>query len=97
MKQISENIGFEYCHFPRLGISSGERANLSNQASRAQLFAVYEQTTLIDRREEVRWVGNYMKSKPSVLVCVEKDVNCCHRSRLSLAVAKETDLEVINL
>ncbi len=97
MKQISENIGFEYCHIPSLGISSGERANLSNQTSRAQLFAVYEQTTLVDCREDVRRVGKYMKIKPSVLVCVEKDVRSCHRSRLSLAIAEETGMEVINL
>ena len=97
MKQISENLGLSYCHCPTLGISSGKRANLSNLTSRAQLFAEYEQTTLVDRHEEVRRVGNYMEIKPSVLVCIEKDVDCCHRSRLATAVAEVTGMEVINL
>ena len=97
MKQIGESIGFSYRHFPSLGISSSERANLSDMASRAQLFAQYEQTTLAHRTQEVNEVGEYMRGTPSVLVCVEKDVDCCHRSRLATAVASESGLRVTHL
>ena len=97
MKQIGESIGFSYRHFPSLGISSSERANLSDMASRAQLFAQYEQTTLAHRTQEVNEVGEYMRGTPSVLVCVEKDVESCHRSRLATAVASESGLRVTHL
>ena len=97
MKEIGERIGIAYQHFPTLGVPSGKRADLSDKASRNRLFSLYEQTTLVDNKQEIREVGKYMQSRPSVLVCVEKDVECCHRSRLSLAVAAETGMEVINL
>ncbi len=97
MKEIGERIGIAYQHFPKLGVPSGKRADLSDKASRNRLFSLYEQTTLVDNKQEIREVGKYMQSRPSVLVCVEKDVECCHRSRLSLAVAAETGMEVINL
>ena len=97
MKKIGENLGIEYQHYPYLGISSTARANLTNRASRARLFTQYEQTTLVERKQEMEEVGIYMQVKASVLVCVEKDVNSCHRSKLSLAIAKETGMEVIHL
>ena len=97
MKQIGENIGIGYEHFPSLGVCSNDRANLSDYASYMRLFNHYEQTTLVDHKLEVIEVGKYMQRKPSVLVCVERDVKSCHRSKLSLAVAKETGMEVIHL
>ncbi len=97
MKEIGERIGIGYQHFPTLGVPSRERAYLTDKASRIKLFDRYEQITLVDRRHEVSRVGNHMKSEPTVLVCIEKDVECCHRSRLALAVAEETGMEVINL
>ncbi len=97
LKQIGESIGFDYQHVPSLGVSSSERATLSDKASRARLFIKYEATTLVDRKQEVKKVGLYMQSKPSVLVCVEKDVECCHRGRLALAVARESGLRIVHL
>ncbi len=97
MKQIGESIGLEYQHFPSLGVPSSERATLSDNASYARLFTQYEQVILHHRKEEIREVGEYMKSAPSVLVCVEKDVDCCHRSRLATAVAKESGLGIVHL
>ena len=97
MKQIGESIEIEYQHFPSLGVPSSERATLSDYASYARLFTQYEHHILHHRKEEIREVGEYMQNKPTVLVCVEKDVDCCHRSRLSDAIANETGMEVIHL
>ena len=97
MKQIGENLGLSYCHCPTLGISSTARANLSDRASRARLFAKYEQTTLVERRQEVEDVATLMRRRPSALVCVEKDVECCHRSRLAFVLARESGLRVVHL
>ncbi|MDE2858856.1 MAG: DUF488 family protein [Chloroflexota bacterium] len=97
MKQIGEYLGIEYQHFPSLGVASSERANLRDNGSYTRLFNKYEQHILAYRKQEVREVGKYMQSWPSVLVCVEKDVTCCHRSRLAIAVARESRLRVTHL
>jgi len=97
MKQIGEYLGLGYSHCPTLGISSAARANLSDTVSRTSLFAQYERTTLVDHKEIITEVGKCMKRKASALVCVEKDVECCHRSKLALAIASETGMEVLHL
>lgn len=97
MKQIAHWLELNYQHFPSLGIPSSQRATLSDEASRAQLFDQYELTVLVNSDEEIRDVGKMMSRMPSVLVCVERDVNTCHRSRLSHVIADETGMEVINL
>ena len=97
MKKIGESLGLEYRHSPRLGVPSSERASLSDFASYQHLLSRYELQTLPQRKQEVNEVGTFMFRIPSVLVCVERDVNCCHRSRLANAVANETGLEVIHL
>ena len=97
MKEIGEKLGMDYKHYPKLGISSSERKYLGDGVSLANLFTRYEKRTLARRKQEIKDVGNYMSKKPSVLVCVEKDVECCHRSRLSQVIAKETGMEVEHL
>ena len=97
MKQIGDRLEIDYLHCPSLGVPSDKRTSLSDMASRAELLDHYEQTTLIDSKSDVAWVGNYMKCQPSVLVCVEKTSECCHRSRLARAIANDTGLEVKHL
>ena len=97
LDKICKDLEFEYQHVPSLGISSDDRTALSDNASRTRLFANYEQTTLVDHNIELRAVAKYMRRKPAALMCVERDVKSCHRSKLSLAVAKETGMEVIHL
>jgi uncharacterized protein (DUF488 family) len=92
-----KKLGLEYCHVPSLGIPSDARAGLNGFASYQRLLNRYEQTMLPDRSAEVEDVCRLMRRQPSVLVCVEKDVRCCHRSRLAEAVAQTTGLEVVHL
>jgi uncharacterized protein (DUF488 family) len=95
--EFCKKLGLEYRHVPSLGIPSTDRAGLNGFASYQRLLNRYEQAMLPDLSVEVEDVGRLMRQQPSVLVCVEKDVRCCHRSRLADAVAQATGLEVVHL
>jgi uncharacterized protein (DUF488 family) len=97
LREFCKKLGLEYRHVPSLGIPSTERAGLNGFASYQHLLNRYEQAMLPDRLTQVKEVGYLMRRQPAVLVCVEKDVRCCHRSRLAEAVADVTGLEVIHL
>lgn len=95
--EFCKKLGLEYRHAPSLGISSAARSGLNDFASFQRLLKRYEETMLPELSTEVEDVGCLMRRQPSVLVCVEKDVRCCHRSRLAHAVAQATGLEVVHL
>ena len=95
--EFCTKLALQYRHVPTLGIPGMARAGLNGFASYQRLLKRYEETTLPARTAEVQDVGRLMRRQPSVLVCVEKDFQCCHRSRLAEAVARETGLEVVHL
>lgn len=97
MKNISESLGLEYRHVPRLGVPGSVRTDLSSFASYQRLLFQYERLALPHRGAEIEEVAQIMCRKPSVLVCFEKDALCCHRSKLADAVANVTELEVVHL
>jgi len=94
---IARKLGLEYRHMPGLGIPSGARANLNGYASYQRLLERYESEMLPRLSGEIGEVARLMLERPAVLVCVEKDVRCCHRSRLAEAVSRENHLKVIHL
>lgn len=94
---LCERLGFEYRHMPNLGIPSVARAGLSDFDSYQRLLNQYEQTMLPEHPADIEELGRILCRRSSVLVCVEKDVRCCHRSRLANAVAAATGLEVVHL
>ena len=95
--EFCKKLGLQYRHVPMLGIPGTARVGLNSFTSYQRLLNRYEEAILLDRAAEVQDVGRLMRRLPSVLVCVEKDVRCCHRSRLAEAVARETGLEVVHL
>lgn len=95
--EFCKKLGLQYRHKPTLGIPGSARAGLRGVTSYQRLLKRYEETMLPERFAEVQDLGRLMRLRPSVLVCVEKDVRCCHRSRLAEAVARETGLEVVHL
>ncbi len=97
LREFCKKLGLQYHHVPSLGIPSASRTGLNSFASYQRLLNQYEQTTLSERVTAVEAVGRLMQCQPSVLICVEKDVCCCHRSRLANAVAQTTGLEVVHL
>ena len=95
--EFCKKLRLQYRHVPTLGIPGTARAGLNGFTSYQRLLKRYEEAMLPERSAEVQDVGRLMHRQPSVLVCVEKDVRCCHRSRLAEAVARETGLEVVHL
>ena len=95
--QLCDRLELEYRHMPSLGVPSSARVGLESHVSYQRLLSRYEQSMLPQHSAEVKELGCFMRQKPSVLVCMEKDVQCCHRSKLAKAVADSTGLEVIHL
>jgi uncharacterized protein (DUF488 family) len=77
-----------------LGIPSEYRADLSDFESYQRLLKKYEEEMIPVLEDEIDEVGRLMEETPAVLVCVEKDVRCCHRSRLAVAVSRKTGLGI---
>lgn len=97
LDQFCERLGLEYRHIPSLGIPSNERIDLSDYASYQRLLRQYERSLHSQKQRELTEVGQFMRSKPSVLMCVERDVRCCHRGRLADAISKVNGLNVVHL
>ncbi|HUQ72751.1 MAG TPA: DUF488 domain-containing protein [Planctomycetaceae bacterium] len=87
MSEIAKKLGVEYHHLPELGIASSERADLSDFDSYQRLLDRYEHRMLPGRPEAIKASIDLIREKPSALLCMEKDVRCCHRGRLAAAVA----------
>jgi uncharacterized protein (DUF488 family) len=97
MSRIAENLGLAYHHLPELGIAGDHRASLSDFESYQRLLDKYERTMLPERTIHVRQATNLLRSRPLALLCMEKDVRCCHRGRLADRIAQESGLSVIHL
>lgn len=98
MKAIVEKLGLEYRPFPELGIPSRMRAgNVEDFSSCQRLFDRYEAETLPTRNESVRRLASVMQDGPAVAICMEKDPQWCHRSRLAEALSLECGLPVVHL
>lgn len=94
LSTIAQRLGLGYCHMPNLGIPSKYRGDLTDFDSYQRLLKKYEQEKLPKLGHEIDEVGKLMEKKPTVMVCVEKDFRCCHRSRLADVIARKTDLQV---
>lgn len=97
LREFCKKLGLEYYHLPALGIPSQARAGLTDFASYQRLLKRYEEEMLPMRSVEAQDLGRLMRQRASVLVCVEKDVRCCHRSRLARTLAIATGMEEIHL
>ena len=95
--EIATKLGLQYCHKPKLGIRSEYRANLTNFSSYQALLNEYEFIMLPKHDNEIEEVNSLMMQRSSVLVCYEKDIRCCHRSRLAKVIALRTGLNIMHL
>ncbi len=94
---LCSKLGIEYVHIPQLGIHSNLRQELDHQADYDRLFKLYRTTTLAREKEAVEEVSKLVLEKPSVLVCMEQQACCCHRSHLATAISGKTSLDVVHL
>ncbi|MCH7848461.1 MAG: DUF488 domain-containing protein [Planctomycetes bacterium] len=97
MRDISSKLGLGYHHLPELGIPSSERGELSDFDSYQRLLDRYEAEMLPSQGNHMTDAIRLLKQEPSALLCVEKDVRCCHRGRLADALASRSGLSVIHL
>lgn len=97
MSEIARKLGIGYEHLPELGIASSERADLSDYASYQRLLDRYETEMLPGRREAIAAAVEHLRERPSALLCMEKDVTCCHRGRLAKAMAAKFNGPIIHL
>ena len=87
LKNIVENIGIQYVHFPELGIDSNKRQELSTSEDYKKLFDDYVNNTLPTKEHEINNLSDiFLKDKRIALTCFEVDYKCCHRSRTADAL-----------
>ena len=97
LNRLCGYLDIDYTHVPDLGISSEKRQTLKDMEDYAALFKNYERTTLKTETDSIAHVTSLVKERPSVLVCMEADPVCCHRSRLAIVVAKRSRLPIRHL
>lgn len=97
LDRLGAYLGIEYIHFPNLGIASEKRQELNTVEDYTSLFADYEKTTLREESSAIDEVVKLMFECPSVLVCMEANPICCHRTRLADVVAKRSGLPIRHL
>ncbi len=97
LKRLCESLDIAYFHLPELGIPSDKRRSLETQDDYERLFDDYRQTTLESEAVAIESVTVLIKSKPSVLVCMEAKPQCCHRSHLAKVVSNRSRLQVKHL
>ena len=97
LQRLTGQLDIDYVHVPELGIESRHRQNLDTIEDRNALFDRYEQTTLNSNEDALSRVAGLMKERASVLVCMESEARCCHRSRVADRIAERTSLSIRNL
>lgn len=93
----SKKLSIGYEHWPQLGIPSEFRKSLSDYESYQILLKRYEDEFLPGQESEAVKLAKQVIKSPTVLLCMEKDVNICHRGRLAERVSKLTGLPVCHL
>jgi uncharacterized protein (DUF488 family) len=97
LQRLTERLEIDYVHLPELGIRSEDRQSLVDQEAYDTLFDKYENTVLKNENVAIRNVERLVNELPSVLVCMESEPKCCHRSRLAATVSKATKLPIKHL
>jgi len=95
--RLAGHVGIDYVHAPELGIQSAKRQSLHTHDDYQSLFDEYEHDTIRVQAAAVDRVAALVQERASVLVCMEADPICCHRSRLADAVAERTGLRIQDL
>lgn len=88
LKNIVENVGIKYLHFPELGIDSDKRKELNSSQDYKKLFDDYVENTLPKKTNEIDRLSDlFMQEKRIALTCFEADYHCCHRSKTAEALS----------
>lgn len=97
LDRLCGKLGISYEHVPELGIPSELRRHLESNEDYELLFESYRTGTLTTQTESILKVASWVKESASVLVCMEANASCCHRSRLANVISEMTDLSIVHL
>lgn len=97
LSRLCERLGFEYCHFPDLGIPSEERRHLRSASEYDSLFERYREEMLPERIGSLQKAAEMLQADASVLVCSEADPRFCHRTHLAGVLSARTGLPIRHL
>lgn len=96
LARLCNFLGIDYQHIPELGIPGSERDDLSSSSKYTSLFNSYR-SSLPSREDALLNVTSLLKSKPSVLVCMEADPKFCHRNVLAQHLTTLVDMPIKHL
>jgi uncharacterized protein (DUF488 family) len=96
LTRLCNFLSIDYQHLPGLGIPGSERDDLNSAAQYTSLFERYC-CSLPSREDELIEVIDLLKSKPSVLVCMEADPAFCHRNILAQHLKTLTGMPIKHL
>lgn len=97
LENFSGKLNIRYCHFPDLGIPSRMRTSIKTERDYEILFKTYETEILPKSAEKRCEVNRIFENSRAVLVCYEKNETLCHRHRLAMAIARDTELPIRHL
>ena len=97
LQEIANKLGLDYFHLPQLGIPGEQRTALTSRAAYDELLDRYEREMLPQQPGAFSRLLGLLGKTASALLCMEKDVTCCHRGRLAKAVSAHTNLAVVHL
>ena len=97
LSKLCENLDIQYRHVPEVGIPSESRANLQQPSDYMKLFQNYKEKVLTTQPDVIKKIADWVKSQPSVLVCMEANPCFCHRSYLAEQIANHTKLTINHL
>jgi len=94
---LCNKVEIDYMHIPELGISSDKRVNINTKEDYDKLFDDYEKNYLPLHKHTLKNVLSLIEQTPSALVCMEADVQMCHRGRLANILNKMSEIQVVHL
>ncbi|MEZ5357527.1 MAG: DUF488 family protein [Candidatus Zixiibacteriota bacterium] len=94
LSEYCNKMGIEYIHFRELGVPSDLRVSLNSFEDYQKVLKLYDEEILPQKKYVIDKVTKIINKEPTVIVCFEKDHNCCHRSRLAKVLSEKTSLEI---
>ncbi len=92
LSETLNKLGIGYIHFPKLGIPSNFRRELSGLNDYKALFLDYEQEVLQKQISELKKLISLLDDQKRIaLTCFEADIEYCHRNRIALQLQSMTE------
>jgi len=94
---LCKKVDVEYVHIPELGIPSDKRTLITTEDGHKKLLDEYEQIYLLSCKGLVSDTLSLIEQTPSALLCMEADIQMCHRGRLAKKMGEISKLPVVHL